>query len=351
MRGSQRIFLFALALSLLAHLFAAGSSGRWWTPPAREILFPIEAHLDLAAAPVVASVAASVSAAAVAHAMPTSVLQPVAPPAEAISAPEPALEPEPEPARPSSPQAVAPEAPLVESKLPQPESASPAGTAVQGAAEAVVPQRIARSLPERIALRYSVQSGEDGFTIGQTTYSGQIRDGRYSLVSVTEATGITALFVSGKIIQTSEGRVSASGLQPEQFWSAKGEKRQLPVRFDWGQQRLMLPSGGVELLPHTQDLMSFPFHLAMLVREGDAEWTLPVTNGKKLREYGFQFVGRETLTSGDARIETFHLHGGRSGEGSLDVWLAPAHNWLPARIRMLDQKGKAIVLTLQDVAS
>lgn len=349
MRGSQRIFLFALALSLLAHLFAAGSSGRWWTPPAREILFPIEAHLDLAAAPVVASVAASVSAAAVAHATPASVVQPVAPPAEAISAPEPALEPE--SARPPSPQAVAPEAPLVESKLPQPEPAPPATTAVQGAAEAAVPPRVTRSLPERIALRYSVQSGEDGFTIGQTTYSGQIRDGRYSLVSVTEATGITALFVSGKIIQTSEGRVGANGMQPEQFWSAKGEKRQAPVRFDWVQQRLMLPSGGVELLPLTQDLMSFPFHLAMLAGEAGDEWPLPVTNGKKLREYRFRTLGREQLALGENRVETLHLQGGRSGEGSLDVWLAPARHWLPVRIRTLDQKGKVIVLTLQDPES
>jgi len=88
----------------------------------------------------------------------------------------------------------------------------------------------------------------------------------------------------------------------------------------------------------------------MLVHEGDAAWSLPVTNGKKLREYAFRVIGREQLATGDTRFETLHLQGGRNGEGSLDVWLSPARQWLPVRIRTLDQKGKVIVLTLQDAA-
>jgi hypothetical protein len=348
MRGSQRIFFAALALSLLVHLFAAGSSGRWFTAPASEIPFPIEAHLDMAAVPVAVPDVASGVTSASTPATRQSIPQASSPPAAEIPASEPVPEPAPSPL-PLAP--VEPPAPMLEPSAPKPEPVQPVAVAPQSAPDATVSPHVARNLPERIALRYSVQSGEDGFTIGQTTYSGQIRDGRYSLVSVTEATGITALFVSGKIIQTSEGRVTASGLQPEQFWSAKGEKRQPPVRFDWAQQRLLLPGGGVDLPPQTQDLMSFPFHLALMVREGDVEWTLPVTNGKKLREYRFQIVGRETLTAGDLRVETFHLQGGRMSEGSLDVWLAPARNWLPLRSRMLDQKGKVIVLTLQDPVS
>ena len=205
-----------------------------------------------------------------------------------------------------------------------------------------------RNLPERIALSYSVQSGEDGFTLGQSAYSGWIRNGRYSLTSVTEATGITSLFVSGKITQRSEGSLTAEGLQPDKFWGEKGERLQPPVRFDWPQKQLMLPAGAVELPMQTQDLLSFPFHLAMLVQEGASEWVLPVTNGKKLRNYRFQVIGRESLKVAAERMETLRLQGSRSGEGSLDVWLAPARNWLPVRIRTQDQKGKVIVLTLLD---
>jgi hypothetical protein len=341
MRG-QRIFLVALVVSLLAHLLAVGSSSRWWTPPAREIPFPIEARLNLAEPP------------AVPPASPRAERNPRKREAASIRAEAPAAisrvtdtQSKPESAPPELPQApVAIPAPPPESPASPPELAQSAATAPPAAPIAAAPRAL-RNLPERIALRYSVQSGEDGFTLGQTTYNGQFRDGRYSLVSVTEATGITALFVSGKIIQTSEGRVTANGLQPDQFWSMKGEKRLPPVRFDWAQQRLMLPDGGVELPPQAQDLLSFPFHLAMLVGEGDSEWSLSVTNGRKLREYHFQALGPEQLAIGDSRVETLHLRGSRSGEGSLDVWLAPTRYWLPVRVRTQDMKGKVIVLTLQ----
>ena len=55
MRRGQRIFLASMLLSLLAHLIAAGSASQWWTAPAPEIPFPIEARLHLAVVPTPAS--------------------------------------------------------------------------------------------------------------------------------------------------------------------------------------------------------------------------------------------------------------------------------------------------------
>jgi hypothetical protein len=206
--------------------------------------------------------------------------------------------------------------------------------------------RGARKLPERISLRYSVQSGEDGLTIGQAIYSGQIREGRYVLLSTTEATGITAVFISGKIVQRSEGRVTPEGLRPDVFTSAKGERKVKTARFDWAHGQLLLPAGGVELPPNAQDIASFPFHLAMLAEDADPAWTLSVTNGKNLRDYRFQVIGRETLTLSGGRIEALHLQGVRGGDARLDVWLAPTRDWLPVRIRTLDEHGKQITMTL-----
>lgn len=206
-----------------------------------------------------------------------------------------------------------------------------------------------RTLPERIELKFSVQSGEDGFVIGQSVYSGWVRDGRYSLTSVAEATGVTGVFVTGKIVQRSEGRITAQGLQPEQFSGEKGKRIQKPVRFDWSRQRLALPGGEVDLPAHTQDLLSFAFHLALVAEADNFDRILPVTNGKKLRDYRFRFIGREKLNSGANRIDTVYLRGSREGDGSLDVWLAPDRHWLPVRIRTLDDKGKTIVLSLKNV--
>jgi hypothetical protein len=341
MPRGQRIFLVALVFSLLAHLVAAGSSSRWWTAPAREIPFPIETRINLAETAPVKAVEPAVGAPVrlpVAQASATPIQPPVAEvaatpvgPVELVrDVPLPAAAPPPQPA----------DEPVVEPVAPPP------GPVIQPDP----PLRAMRNLPERIALRYNVQSGEDGFGIGLSTYSGWLRGGRYSLTSVTEATGITAMFVSGKITQHSEGSIGAEGLQPDKFWGEKGQRMQSPVRFEWTQKRLMLPSGDVDLPDQTQDLLSFPFHLAIRVREDDAAWELPVTNGKKLRNYRFQVIGRETLVIAERRIEALRVQGSRSGEGSLDVWLAPDRQWLPVRIRTQDQKGKVIVLTLLDDA-
>ncbi len=350
----KRIIFVALAFSLLAHLVAASSYRHWWTAPAAAIPYPIETHLSLTDLPAAASPAAPAPRPAsqpaarraveprpdsqpAADASAAAAALPAAPAAELASV-EATLPPAPESGAARLP------APLAERPAPPP---APPPAVEAPAAPAVAAARARRDLPERIELKYSVQSGDQGFTVGQTTYSGHLRDGRYALVSVTEATGVAALFVGGQIIQRSEGWLTESGLQPEKFWGEKGDRKRPPVRFDWAQKRLLLPAGGVELPPHTQDLLSFPFHLALLAGEDDAAWSLPVTNGKKLREYDFHVAGRETLPLGDGRVDTLRLQGSRSGEGSLDVWLAPARHWLPVRIRTQDQKGKVIVLTLQ----
>ncbi len=345
MKGGRRVLVTALLLSLGAHLLLASHAAHWWTLPAPEIPFAIEAHL-MDAAP------------------PASVPPPVAKPRLAAPKAKPALpappEPPPAPEVPVPPANPVPEPPPVAvSSAPPAQEPAPAEPAPQPAAEPVAeppspqappakPQPLAqRELPARLTLRFAVQTGEGGFTVGQATYAWVVRDGNYSLVSIAEAKGIASLFISGKIIQTSEGEITPYGLQPKQFWMVKGDRRLPPIQFDWARKQLALPGGGLELPEQTQDLLSFPFHLAMTLRDDGEERRLPVTNGRKLREYGFHPVGHEPVQVGETRFDTLHLHGERAGEGSLDVWLAPARHWLPVRIRTLDQKGKTILLTLE----
>lgn len=233
-------------------------------------------------------------------------------------------------------------------------SASPVGPVqpVTAAAAATPPEPEAqvwglRKLPQSIDLRFRVKSGDAGFTLGYSRYSGHIRDGRYALNNVTEATGAAALFLNDRIVQRSEGRVTAQGLQPESFVNEKGKRKRPPVHFDWSRKRVQLRSGWVDLPEQTQDLASFPFHLAMRAREGDREWLMPVTNGKHLHHYRVRVVGRETLTIGGERLETLRLECSRSDAGRLDVWLALAQPWLPVQIRTQDEEGKVILMTLQ----
>ena len=323
------ILASALLISLGIHLWLLVSAGSWWRAPVEELPFPLEAQLVLPPP----------SPPAITPVTPRPPLP--KPVAETPPLPEPALPPAPDP-KPDPPREPPPP-PVPETVAPPPPPPPPEPVVEEPASPPAL-----RQLPEHLSLRYDVQAGEGGFSLGQALYTWQQRDGRYTLVSIARATGLTSLFVSGQLVQTSEGRIGAAGLQPEQYWLSRNQRRQDTARFDWPQRRLVMGSVGVELHPASQDVLSFPFHLAMTVDETSREWTLWVSNGRKLRDYLFRNLGRETLTMGDGEVETLHLQGTRAGEGTLDVWLAPSRHWLPLRIRTLDQKGKVMVLNLEE---
>ncbi|NTV94050.1 MAG: DUF3108 domain-containing protein, partial [Thiobacillus sp.] len=211
---------------------------------------------------------------------------------------------------------------------------------------------IVRGLADNLVIHYRVQTGEDGagFVAGRATYIWHSRDGRYSLVSTLEATGLAALFISGRIVQVSEGTVDGAGLHPAQYHLQRNERKQDVARFGWSQNRLTMEGRpGVALTPQAQDLLSFPFHLAMTVREGEGDFTLGVTNGRKFNEFAFRVVGREVIDVAGRQLNTLHLHGEKTAEGTLDVWLDMDRSGLPVKVRTYDRKGKVAMMQLEGV--
>lgn len=335
MDRARTLFFAACALSLVVHLGILGQSAFWLAPPASETPFPLAARLGLDEPPTAPKPLARSKPAAAAPAPVMPEPEP-APPPPVVPALHPATLPEPpSPARPAPLPAIV-----------QPLPVEPAPTTP------VSPDRPApRQLPAHVVLRYAVQTGEEGFGLGQAIYTWAAADGRYRLESVAEATGLISLFMSGRIVQGSEGRLTPEGLQPEQFAQMRGEKRQDSARFDWAGRRLYMNGVEAALPAQTQDILSFSFQLALSVREDDVgrEWRMAVTNGRRLNEYAFLLLGRERLELAREAVDVLHVRGIRSGEGSLDVWLAPARYWLPLRIRTLDTRGKVITLTLEDI--
>lgn len=344
MRGGRRVFVWALLLSLGVHLLLAGHARMPWHGPAAEIAFPIEALLSPAtAAPAPAPRAAPPRAPASAHARPNPAPpqpQPASPGVEVPVQTTPSVEPAPaeavavapEPTREAPPASASETSTPSEPPAPEPES---------------TPMRTVRKLPEKLVLRYEVRSGEEGFSLGQATYTWHVTGDRYALDSVAEATGLAALFIQARIVQSSEGRLGPTGLLPERFSMERNRKRHYSARFDWEGRRLLLPKDEVVALrDHTQDLLSFPFHLAMTIAEEDTAWIQPVTNGRMLKGYRFAQVGREPLEWAGNMLHTLHLRGTRAFEGNIEVWLAPDLHWLPVRIRTEDSKGRVTDLRL-----
>ena len=343
---SRNVLAVAVLGSLFAHLlFFSQATSMWSLPDEHEMSSPLEVSLSSlpAVKPAPAPVDAPVEMTKATQVPSTA---PVAKSLPQVPLTLPVMADAPPVAVPQTSSAVPEAQPAVSDPEIEPVIGAAMASAIEPVIKPLSPPRV-RNLPGQLRLVYDVQSGEEGFNLGQAVYT-WFSDGlTYALQSTAEAQGVVSLFMSGSIVQSSRGRIGADGLLPEHFFMEKGGKRKDTARFDWSRQQLILPAGNLPLPIGTQDTLSFPFHWAHTLSGERANWTIPVTNGRKLKEYAVDVVGREHVKVGTLQLETLHIQAKHVVDGSLDVWLAPSRHWLPVRIRSMDQKGKVLVLTLQ----
>ena len=237
----------------------------------------------------------------------------------------------------------APEPPLEEAD-PAPAPANTAG------AEAVPPPL--NPLPPRLDLRYQLRYG---LAAGEQTLLWVSQGDRYTLTSVAAATGLTGMFYRGRFVQTSRGRITPRGLQPEEFWDQRGEKRS-SARFDNEQGHLTLtPEKGAPrhftYSGPVQDALSLLVHLSLTAPPPDGPFTYTVFNGKKLRDYTYQVLGEVELETAIGPLRTLRLERTDQSDGRFEVWLAIDHYFLPVRLLRSDDKGNEVELSVLSIAS
>jgi len=343
MARSLRPWWLALAVSLLLHGVLIG--GVRWTLPLETPLpepIPFEARLVSAAVPDVTP-----------------------PPVARAPAPKPAVHPPQasmahSPAPPIPPAAV-PSEPLVETALIEPAAiveAVPVAQHEPMPVELAVPTPITPAppplnpLPPRIDLRFEVSYG---MASGKQTMV-WVNEGRqrYTLISVAEATGLAGIFYHGKFVQTSRGRITSRGLQPEEFWDQRGDKRST-AQFDASQGHLTLnPAKGAprhfEYQGDVQDVLSLFFQLALTAPPPAGTLTYSVFNGKKLRDYSYAVQGEVLLETTVGPQRTLHLARVADSDGRFEVWLAIDRHYLPVRVLRSDDKGNEVEMRVQSIA-
>ena len=177
---------------------------------------------------------------------------------------------------------------------------------------------------------------------------------RYTLISVAEATGVAGLFYRGRFVQTSRGRITSRGLQPETFWDQRGDKRS-SAQFDAAQGLLTLTpaKGAPRHFPYQgdiQDVLSLFFQLALTAPPPEGRLTYRVFNGKKLRDYVYEVRGEAALETALGTLRTLHLARVADGDGRFEIWLAIDRHYLPVRVLSSDDKGNEVELKLQSIA-
>ncbi len=149
----------------------------------------------------------------------------------------------------------------------------------------------------------------------------------------------------GKRVQTSRGSVGPDGLRPDRFADQRRSER--ATHFERTASRIRFSNNApeAELLPGAQDRLSLFLQLGGLVRAqaraaGDVI-TFQVAGVGDAEVWQFEVGELETqrLPAGEVQARAFKRTPRKPHDSTVEVWLAPAMNHLPVRLRVTQSNG------------
>lgn len=299
-------------------------------------------------------------------------------PAVAVPAPVPAPRPVPRPRPEPGPGAVtaAEPAPAPESEPAADTAAVPAEPpAAAGPAPAAAADTVATGPPEGTLEGQSLLYGEplprlDGTTRwayriywGDYTEDRPIAaldavveaDGRrYRMRTEGRAEGVLAWLYRGTFVQSSEGRIGPDGFEPERYFEQRGERAARTAAIDRAEGRVRFGTGqDVPLAAGLQDRLTVVLQLSLLARAQPARFerggsvALPLLATSGVEAARFDSLGLETLELPAGPVSALRIvkrvaATANTRDATFEVWLDPARDMLPVRIRLGEINGRAL---------
>lgn len=171
---------------------------------------------------------------------------------------------------------------------------------------------------------------------------------QYKLESLIQPIGLASLVIPD-LLQTSEGFMSETGLQPTQYLYQFGSKKDKTYRasMDWESAKLQLNTSKgfkeLPLVPGTQDLLSFMYQFMFIPPLQNMQ--LNITNGKKLDVYQYYFGGEETIDTRNGKLRTVRIYRDNDdGDERSELWLAVDYQYVPVKIRKTEAENKVYEL-------
>lgn len=306
---------------------------------------------------------------------------PPAPPAAAPSPPRkkkpprrtPAAKPEPSQAAASAPEPVA-------SSPPEPTVVAEAASKPQspGSAPAATASAVAQAAPASAAAAAASQPGE-GFAWPASTRIQYVFTGQWQgeVQGTAQVEWLHAgeryqvhveLFVGPRFApiatwrMSSNGKVTPDGLVPQRYDQetkvAFGSPRRASMRFDDTEVEL---ANGARLPrpPGLQDTASQFVQLTYAfsvmphkLRTGE-NVVLPLALPRYIANFVYDVVGEETLFTRFGELQAFHVKPRRevlrAGDRSVEVWIAPRLQYLPVRIRIVQDEQTWLDLLIDEL--
>ena len=195
-------------------------------------------------------------------------------------------------------------------------------------------------LPAPVTLRYQVRSS---FLRG----TGEIRwrhgGNGYSLALEARIAGLTLLKL------TSEGGIDAAGLAPVRFLDQRARRAPQAANFqrEAGTITFSGPKTAWPLLAGSQDQLSWMIQLAAIASaeperlvEGGRITMVVVGARGDARVWTLRYAGRENVETPAGTVHAVKLvRDGSAYDRSYEVWLDPAHSYLPAHVTQRNEAG------------
>jgi len=212
-------------------------------------------------------------------------------------------------------------------------------------------------LPPSADLQYDLSARQRGLSLkGDATVAWRAGDGKYDL-QVESRVAILGTLLDNR----SQGAIDEFGLAPVEFSEKRMRKDPTSITFDRG-EKVMSFSEGDKTYPlkgGEQDRVSITWQLAAVARAaGDkfkpgSEWPFFVAGRSSAEAWTFKVVKREKVKTGLGQVDAVlvsreALPGSR--DQSIEVWLAPEHEWYPVKIRFTEGDKETIEQTLKSIA-
>jgi len=212
-------------------------------------------------------------------------------------------------------------------------------------------------LPDPARLRFAVQGQASGFHYSASAeLLWQHGGGQYRMEQSVK------LPLLGTRRHSSNGRVTALGLAPHRFDEHRNKPRWAELDFAQGLARFGSGAPAAPIAPGAQDRLSVFLQLAVLLH--GAPHRYPPGTKIHLNTVGAQRAARWTFVVAEAgqrlqlpagsmqalRLERVPEAGEGKGDGQQGaLWLAPALQYLPVRIRLVQDNGDSADMRLKEM--
>ena len=238
-----------------------------------------------------------------------------------------------------------PEPELIAPEIPKPDVIALAQPAVPvKALEA--PKFKAEALPAELSITYQLTSA---MADGRAVYNWS-RDGDdYRITGEAEAVGFFTLFLEGRVLQETRGKVTPQGLRPDRFTERKPSMAAEGLEFDWAGGKVTFDRHNEKktdaLGGNIVDWLSMLFQTAANPPPASGDYDLNVLTQRKLYRFKLKVLGEEEIDIPLGKVRTLHLrHVDPKDETEVvDVWLGVEQSYLPVKLRYPVAKNRLMV--------